>query len=76
MTFQVIFGGGRDQLTPTDTADPEDGTQFGLRQDNRNIINEWLGLGGRRSYVWNKEQFDQLNVDSTDHMIGDFGTIE
>ncbi len=66
----MIFGGGREHLTSTDTSNPEDETDFGLRQDGRNLINEWLRLDGTREYVWNKEQLDKLDVDSADYVMG------
>ena len=46
----------------------------GKREDSRNIINEWLARkqsrGQRAEYVWNKHNFDDVDVEKTDALIG------
>ena len=68
------MGGGRGNLLPDTVADPEYPERTGQRRDGRNVIKEWLerkrGQGKRATYVWNKEQFDKVNPQNTDNLIG------
>ncbi len=57
--LDVIFGGGRREFLPTVVADPEYPTKVGRRDDNRNLIEEWLAHSAPRQYAWNGEQFDR-----------------
>jgi alkaline phosphatase len=69
---KVVLGGGRKSMIPITEADPEHPHKVGLRMDGRNLIKEWLNTkdSHRASYVWNKHQFDKLDPDGTDHLIG------
>ncbi|KAK3561311.1 hypothetical protein QTP86_030608, partial [Hemibagrus guttatus] len=45
--IDVIIGGGRKYMTPKDTVDPEYPTDLksaGMREDKRNLINEWINV--------------------------------
>ena len=54
------------------TPDPEYPARNGQRTDDRNIINEWLDGKDpdRAKYVWNLEDFNAVNEEETDYLIG------
>ncbi|KAM8953079.1 intestinal-type alkaline phosphatase-like [Pelodytes ibericus] len=73
--IDVILGGGRKYMTPKGTPDPEyptDVRQNGIRNDGRNLIEEWLSKHEGAQYVWNKEQMDKIEVSSAGHVMGLF----
>ncbi len=70
--LEVAMGGGRRSFLPrTAGIDPETGDQ-GERLDNRNLALEWQANYRNSAYVWNKEQFDEVDPASTDHLLGLF----
>lgn len=73
--FQVILGGGRRHWLPTVARDPEQPSLEGRRLDGRNLIDDWLRDKKRRKlrgeYVWNKEQFDAIDPDKVDYLLGE-----
>jgi alkaline phosphatase len=70
--IEVAMGGGRQSFIPRiDGADPESGGQ-GQRLDGRNLPNEWLASLSNSAYVWNKEQFDAIDPNNVDHLLGLF----
>lgn len=69
--LEVALGGGRQNFLPRDGIDPETG-QPGTRVDNRNLPLRWRNRYANSAYVWNKEQFDAIDPDSTDHLLGLF----
>ncbi|XP_062869430.1 intestinal-type alkaline phosphatase 1-like [Trichomycterus rosablanca] len=75
--IDVILGGGRMYMTPKGTLDPEypsSNSRKGDREDKRNLIEEWLSERKDRNaqYVWNKEQFNDVDVNSTHCLMGLF----
>ncbi|NXN85693.1 PPBI phosphatase, partial [Bombycilla garrulus] len=57
--INVILGGGRKYMTPTETPDPEyptDSKQNGIREDGENLINVWLEARPGAHYVWNRTE--------------------
>jgi alkaline phosphatase len=70
--LEVVLGGGRSKFLPRATADPEDASQTGERKDGRNLVNEWVGQRPRSAYVWNKSQFDAVEIAQTDRLLGLF----
>ncbi len=58
--IDVVLGGGRVLFLPDDVADPEYPSVMGVRGDDRNLIDEWIGAASERRYVWNKAGFDAL----------------
>lgn len=75
--INVILGGGRRQFLPTNVSDPEYGSKSnGTRIDGVDLTQMWLGEARKRSpssvYVWNKHQFDLVDPDSTDYLLGLF----
>ncbi|XP_062901786.1 intestinal-type alkaline phosphatase 1-like isoform X2 [Mobula hypostoma] len=73
--IDVILGGGRKYMTPEGTPDPEypdDRAQDGERKDNKNLIEMWLKGKKDAKYVWNKSQFDAVDVQKTKYLMGLF----
>ncbi|TSK53797.1 Intestinal-type alkaline phosphatase [Bagarius yarrelli] len=75
--IDVILGGGRMYMTPQGTVDPEypsSSSRKGDREDKRNLIEAWLDQRKDRNarYVWNKEQFNTVDVNTTDCLMGLF----
>lgn len=60
---------------PTVSRDPEQPSLEGRRLDGRNLIDDWLRDKKRRKfrgeYVWNKEQFDAVDPDKVDYLLGE-----
>ncbi|XP_030646978.1 alkaline phosphatase, intestinal, tandem duplicate 1 [Chanos chanos] len=75
--IDVILGGGRMYMFPKGTADPEyplSSSRKGDRKDKRNLVDVWLNArqGKNAQYVWHKDQFDAVNVKTTDRLMGLF----
>ncbi|XP_071840262.1 alkaline phosphatase, tissue-nonspecific isozyme-like isoform X3 [Apostichopus japonicus] len=71
--IQVVLGGGRREFLPNNISDPEYPTMMGLRNDGRNLVNEWQSAHPREAaYVWNKEDFDDVDPDTTEYVFGLF----
>ena len=70
--IEVALGGGRIKFMPNNMADPEgEDTQEG-RQDNRDLTQEWLHKHSNSAYIWNQQQFDSIDPNATDHLLGLF----
>lgn len=67
----VALGGGRRSFLPSDITDPEDEGTQGVRLDGRNLINEWVNKKDA-IYVWNKQQFDDIDTVRTKKLLGLF----
>lgn len=50
--------------------DPEYPDANGKRLDGRDLIREWVDKHWNSQYVWNKNQFDQIDVERVDHVLG------
>ncbi|CAK8671328.1 unnamed protein product [Clavelina lepadiformis] len=76
--IQVILGGGRAHMTPVSKRDEEFRRSYGERRDGRNLIREWRRSlkEYNASYVWNKAQFDAVDPQTTDHLMGLFSPYE
>ena len=70
--LEVAIGGGRSKFLPRETADPEYKNRTGERLDNRDITKEWLAKYKDSAYVWNKDQFNAINPQTTKHLLGLF----
>lgn len=68
--IEVVFGGGRRKLLHKNQSDPEYPDKKGERLDGRDLIQMWLDNHNNSQYVWNKQQFDQIDVKKVDHVIG------
>lgn len=55
---------------------PEDATEYGKREDERNLIIAWKedkkARGLKHKYVSNKKEFDDIDPKSTDYVLGEF----
>ncbi|XP_077989322.1 alkaline phosphatase-like [Glandiceps talaboti] len=75
--INVIMGGGRLELLRVSDNDPEYPSLTGQRTDGRNLIDEWQANRPSNSssyYVWSKQQFDAIDPDTTDYLLGLFET--
>lgn len=69
--LEVALGGGRTKFMPNTMIDPEYANKTGERTDGRNLINEYQQKFNA-NYVWNKAQFDAINIKKTRHLLGLF----
>lgn len=72
--LRVVLAGGRREMMPESENDPEYPSKTGQRLDGRNIINEWLESkeDDNAVYVWNKADFDNVDPEGTDYLLGLF----
>jgi len=70
--LEIALGGGRAHFTPDGTPDPEDPNQPGRRMDGRDLTQKWVDRRKGSSYVWNREQFLEVDRDATKHLLGLF----
>lgn len=66
----VIFGGGRVKFVPKE--ERGDDGEYGERLDERNLISEWQQQHERGVYVHNKTGLDNIDYNSTEHILGLF----
>ena len=69
--IQVAMGGGRKYFTTKRSKDREYPKLRGSREDE-DLIEKWLEKHKdvKAEYVWNKEQFDEVNPSTTDKLLG------
>jgi len=70
--IEVALGGGRQHFLAAGADDPEYTEYFGARLDNRNLVAEWQKKSPDNQYIWNKTQFDALDLKKTKHLLGLF----
>ena len=71
--LEVALGGGRTNFLPRETADPEYSEKTtGRRLDKRDLPQEWKNKRPHSEYVWNKQQFNAIDVKKTKHLLGLF----
>ena len=70
--FEVILGGGCSNFLPKEVADLENTDKTGSRTDGRNLVEEWQKKYTDGAYVWNLEQFNAVDLASTNHLFGLF----
>uniref|UniRef100_A0A672J7V4 alkaline phosphatase n=1 Tax=Salarias fasciatus TaxID=181472 RepID=A0A672J7V4_SALFA len=70
--IDVILGGGRQYMYNNTLQDPEYPSSQGGRNDGRNLISEWTSNKQNAKYVWNKADFDSVNPENTDFLMGLF----
>ncbi|ENM5739963.1 alkaline phosphatase [Vibrio mimicus] len=68
---EVAMGGGRTYFMPNSAPDPEYGNA-GRREDGRNLITEWTNKYSDGAYVWNREQFMNVDTSNVKHLLGLF----
>ena len=69
--LEVALGGGRSYFTPDTDVDPEYGSN-GRRKDGRNLTSEWTSKYSNSAYIWNRDQFMNVDTSTTDHLLGLF----
>ena len=69
--IEVAMGGGRGNFLPRTAKDPEDPDLTGHHSDGRDLTTEWHKKPNA-AYVWNKLQFDNIDVTKVDHLLGLF----
>ena len=69
--LDVALGGGRTRFIPKEINDPEYGIA-GKRKDKRDLTVEWTTKHSNAKYVWNQAQFDAIDPNTTDHLLGLF----
>lgn len=73
MNLKVILGGGRRHFRNSTVTDEEGAN--GARTDGRDLIDEWLeerNKQGTAKYVSHKQQLDEIDIHSTDYLLGLF----
>jgi alkaline phosphatase len=70
--LEVALGGGRTKFIPMSTTDPEYATRRGERLDGRDLTQEWTAKYRDSAFVWNRAQFDAIDVKKTKHLFGLF----
>jgi alkaline phosphatase len=70
--LEVALGGGRSKFLPQGVADPEVPSRSGERLDGRNLAEEWVKKRQGSQYVWNKQEFDRVDSQKTNHLLGLF----
>lgn len=68
--IDVALAGGRGYFLPESVSDGEG--EFGKRQDQRNLIEEWQDRNEHGKYVWNQQGFDKINPKKTEKLLGLF----
>ena len=63
--LDVILGGGRREFLPIEADDPEYPSRPGLRDDSRNLIDEWLAADSKRQFTWRGDEFAQWLASDT-----------
>ena len=70
--LEVALGGGRTKFLPNTVTDPEYATRKGERLDGRDLTQEWTAKYRDSAFVWNRTQFDAIDVKKTKHLFGLF----
>ena len=55
---------------PNNVPDPEYPNEKGEREDGRNLTQEWVDKYPNSVYVWNKIQFDDIDLDRVEKVMG------
>lgn len=69
--LEVALGGGRTEFMTATQRDPEYDGHPGQRLDGRDLVAQWTSRSGAQ-YVWNRAQFDAVDVTKTKHLLGLF----
>ena len=73
--LEVALGGGRAAFRPAGAPDPEypdDPARRGRRLDGRDLTETWRERHPGGAYVWNRAQFEALDVSRRDPLLGLF----
>ena len=50
--------------------DPEYPDKKGRRLDGRDLIKEWVDKYQNSKYVWNNTEFEKIDAEKVDHVLG------
>ena len=70
--LEVALGGGRQHFLPKGATDPEHTDQKGARLDGRDLTKEWQSRRAGSVYIWNRAQFETVDLEETEHLLGLF----
>lgn len=70
--LDVVLGGGRAKFLPRTAKDPEYENIPGDRLDGRDLTREWQTKYKSSTYVWNEQQFKNIDPKKTKHLLGLF----
>ncbi|XP_076087473.1 alkaline phosphatase-like isoform X1 [Mytilus galloprovincialis] len=74
--IQVILGGGRRFFLSINETDPELGGASSYQRRDTSLVQEWIQDKQNRNkthaYAWRKEEFDAINPDNTEFVLGLF----
>lgn len=70
--IEVVFAGGRREFMHKNQSDPEYPDKKGDRQDNKDLIKQWLEKYPGSHYVWNKTAFDKIDPNKINRVLGLF----
>ncbi|MGF1757740.1 alkaline phosphatase [Photobacterium sagamiensis] len=70
--LDVAMGGGRAYFMPKGQQDPVYKNKSGIRQDGRNLIQEWTEQGGQAAYVYDRQGLAGLDTKNTSKLLGLF----
>lgn len=70
--IEVTMGGGRKNFISKKATDPEYPKEKGERKDGLNLTEIWQKKHPQGQYVWNKTQFDAIDIQSADKLLGLF----
>ena len=70
--LDVVLGGGRQQLMPNTSADPEYPNLRGRRLDGRDLIAEWRQRHPDGRYVWDAKGLAAIDLKRTGKLLGLF----
>ncbi|QYJ94913.1 alkaline phosphatase [Shewanella spartinae] len=68
----VALGGGRRAFIPNTVTDGEN--KKGQRKDGMDLTKAWVENFDNAAYVWNSEEFNAIDVATTDHLLGLFNS--
>ena len=68
--IEVVFAGGRRELMTQNQTDPEYPDKKGRRLDGRDLIKEWVDKYQNSKYVWNKTEFEKIDAEKVDRVLG------
>lgn len=73
--IKVVLGGGRRAFLPVTEPDPKSNLRgVNLRLDGRNLVQRWellqQGKNKKYKYVWRKQDFDAVDPNDTDYLLG------
>lgn len=70
--IEIAMGGGRRHFLPNTMDDPEDAGAVGNRTDERDLTQEWASGRDGAVYIWNQEQFGNIDPANTGPILGLF----